>query len=173
MLETNTYGEIFGVNEDNELEKFSDISALVYGFHGRCVDEETNLYFFCNRYYNSKFGRFLQHDPISYNGGSMGLYEAFAGNPYHYKDPDGKTPRGAGNKIVAKQKEKALGKAIGKFLKFLINKVLKRSKNKTKFSRSRDRSNKKSYDHSDPDVSGYSKMYKLSKSRNAENSTSR
>jgi len=78
------------VNSDNELEEFADFEELVYAFHGRRVDEETNgLMYFRNRYYNPKLGRFIQRDPLLYVD-SYGLYQAFGCNPYQFRDPSGK-----------------------------------------------------------------------------------
>ena len=74
------------MNSDNELEEFTDFEEIVYGFQGRRLDSETNvLMYFRNRHYNSKFGRWLQRDPLGYVD-SYGLYETFGGNPINYKD---------------------------------------------------------------------------------------
>ena len=88
-FEYSTYGEIFEVNSDNELDEFTDFEEIVYGFQGRRLDSETNgLMYYRNRFYNQKLGRFLQRDPLGYTD-SYGLYEAFGGNPYTYSDPLG------------------------------------------------------------------------------------
>jgi len=65
-FELSSYGEIFEVNSDNELEEFADFEEIVYGFQGRRVDEETLLMYFRNRYYNSNLGRFIQRDKLGY-----------------------------------------------------------------------------------------------------------
>ncbi|WP_372369015.1 RHS repeat-associated core domain-containing protein [Candidatus Uabimicrobium sp. HlEnr_7] len=88
-FELTTYGEMFVVNSDNDLEEFADFEEIVYGFQGRRLDEETSLMYYRHRYYNQKLGRFVQRDPLGYID-SYGLYEAFGGNPYNYIDPFGK-----------------------------------------------------------------------------------
>ncbi|WP_372365551.1 RHS repeat-associated core domain-containing protein [Candidatus Uabimicrobium sp. HlEnr_7] len=123
LFEYTSYGKIFEINENSELEEFSDFDLLVYGFHGRRVDEETNgLMYFRNRYYSSEFGRFLQRDSLGYVD-SMGLYEAFGGNPYSYSDAFGK------NKEIIKLfgkdflKKWGLEKAQEKAKQLLENKI--------------------------------------------------
>ena len=73
-FEHSTYGEIFEVNSNNELDEFTDFEEIVYGFQGRRLDSETNgLMYFRNRYYNLKLGHWLQRDPLGYVD-SLGLY---------------------------------------------------------------------------------------------------
>ena len=58
-------------------------------FTGRQLDEETGLYFYRARYYDSAKGRFLERDPLAYvNGGN--LYEYVQSSPTKFADPDGK-----------------------------------------------------------------------------------
>jgi len=66
-------------------------------FTGREFDSETGLYYYRARYYNPYIGRFLQTDPIGYEGG-MGLYAYCRNNPITWTDPFGlKTgPNGPG-----------------------------------------------------------------------------
>jgi RHS repeat-associated protein len=40
------------------------MSGTTFGFTGQRFDAETGLYFYKNRYYSSKLGRFLEPDPI-------------------------------------------------------------------------------------------------------------
>jgi RHS repeat-associated protein len=66
----------------------SGLSGSSYGFQGQRYDSETGLYYFKHRYYSSKLGRFLQPDPIGYDGGGN-LYQ-FANNaPTVFSDPLG------------------------------------------------------------------------------------
>ena len=70
--------------------KSSDISSLgnPYMFTGRRLDDETGLYYYRMRHYNTDFGRFMQRDPIGY-GDSMNLYEYVRSNPLRWTDPSG------------------------------------------------------------------------------------
>jgi RHS repeat-associated protein len=56
--------------------------------HGRTYEPEVGLYYFRNRYYHPKLGRFLQQDPMGYTD-SMNLYQAFGMNPVNFVDPFG------------------------------------------------------------------------------------
>jgi RHS repeat-associated protein len=59
-----------------------------YLFHGREYEPEVGLYFYRNRYYMPRIGRFLQTDPMQYQD-SMNLYQAFNMNPINFTDPMG------------------------------------------------------------------------------------
>ncbi|WP_372371353.1 RHS repeat-associated core domain-containing protein [Candidatus Uabimicrobium sp. HlEnr_7] len=90
-FEHSSYGLTYLVNSDNELEEFTDFEEMVYSFQGRRAEVETggDTYYYRNRYYNPTLGRFLQRDGEGYVDG-LGLYQAFAGNPYTFTDPKGK-----------------------------------------------------------------------------------
>jgi len=47
------------------------------------------LYYFCNRWYDPRVGRFVSEDPIRFAGLSWNLYEYSKNNPIFYKDPLG------------------------------------------------------------------------------------
>jgi RHS repeat-associated protein len=57
-------------------------------FTGRELDEETGIYEYRNRYYDSNKGRFLQRDPMDYDE-EMNLYEYAKGDPMLFTDPYG------------------------------------------------------------------------------------
>ena len=49
----------------------------------------SNLYQFRNRFYNSRFQRFMSADPIGYAGGQINLYTYVANDPMNWTDPLG------------------------------------------------------------------------------------
>jgi len=59
-----------------------------YLFTGRELDEESGLYFYRARYYDSLKGRFLQRDPIC-DAYQLNLYEYAGDNPIGHLDPSG------------------------------------------------------------------------------------
>jgi RHS repeat-associated protein len=59
-----------------------------YMFTGRELDEETGLYYYRARYYDSAKGRFLERDPLEDIDGPN-LYEYVDSNPTRYTDPTG------------------------------------------------------------------------------------
>ncbi|MBU1864220.1 MAG: Ig-like domain repeat protein [Candidatus Omnitrophica bacterium] len=59
-----------------------------YFFTGRRYDFETGLYYYRNRYYNPKLGRFLTPDPARFVDGPN-MYTYVANNPVNYVDPLG------------------------------------------------------------------------------------
>lgn len=58
------------------------------GFQGKYYDQESGLYYFYNRYYNSSTGRFINEDPIGLNGG-LNMYAFVFNNPANLIDPFG------------------------------------------------------------------------------------
>ena len=61
-----------------------------YLFTGRQLDEETGLYSYRARHYESMKGRFFQRDPLGYVAG-MNVYEYVGSNPANLLDPFGLT----------------------------------------------------------------------------------
>jgi len=60
-----------------------------YTYTGREWDDETELYFYRARYYDSSAGRFIAKDPIGFAGGDVNLYAYVQNNPTNYVDPSG------------------------------------------------------------------------------------
>jgi RHS repeat-associated protein len=60
-----------------------------YTYTSREFDEETGLYYYRARTYDPVIGRFLQPDPIGFDGGGMNLYAYVGNNPFGFVDPTG------------------------------------------------------------------------------------
>jgi len=63
-----------------------------YTYTGREFDSEAGLYYYRARYYDSGMGRFLQKDPIGFNGLDLTLYAYVRNNPVILIDPLGLVP---------------------------------------------------------------------------------
>jgi RHS repeat-associated protein len=60
-----------------------------FGFAGGIYDQDTGLTRFGARDYNPEIGRWLERDPILFNGGTFNLYEYCNNDPVNCIDPDG------------------------------------------------------------------------------------
>ncbi len=58
------------------------------GQHG-VMDEGNNLYFMRARFYDAEVGRFLNEDPLGFEGGDWNVYAYVNGNPLNRIDPKG------------------------------------------------------------------------------------
>ena len=63
-----------------------------YTYTGREFDAENGLMYYRARYYDPSSGRFIQKDPIGFEGGDANLYSYVKGNPPNFSDPSGQNP---------------------------------------------------------------------------------
>ncbi|MCA9233317.1 MAG: hypothetical protein KDA57_21915 [Planctomycetales bacterium] len=89
------YGEATVLDADfsADADGVSDI-ANEYLYTGRRLDPETGLQLNRNRFYASHLGRWVNRDPIGYDGATLNLYEYLNGMPITELDPNGKGPCG-------------------------------------------------------------------------------
>ena len=64
-------------------------TGTAYRYTGRRIDPETGLYYYRARYYSPNLGRFMQTDPIGYQGG-INLYAYVGNSPTFLRDPTGR-----------------------------------------------------------------------------------
>ena len=79
--------------ESYEYDSFGNLkgnakSIQPFTYTGREWDKETGLYYYRARYYDPTEGRFIQKDPIGFEGG-INLYAYVQANPVNYTDPSG------------------------------------------------------------------------------------
>ncbi|MEZ6099346.1 MAG: RHS repeat-associated core domain-containing protein [Pirellulaceae bacterium] len=84
------YGEAKILDDDftPDANNLSDV-ANPYLFTTRRFDSESSLYYFRNRYYHSQLGRFVNRDPVAYEGSKWNLYVYVDSNPLKATDPTG------------------------------------------------------------------------------------
>ena len=83
------YGNSTCRRESDGQEQAKSFFDNPYLFQGRRWCDESNLYYFRNRYMSPTLGRFMQRDPFGYVD-SLNLYQSFLSSPPYFSDPRGK-----------------------------------------------------------------------------------
>jgi len=84
------YGKGLHINAQSGVQtEASQIPGNIYSYTGREYDAETGFYYYRARYYDADAGRFIQKDPIGFNGGDVNLYAYVGNNPINLMDPFG------------------------------------------------------------------------------------
>ncbi len=74
-------------NSFGEITSETDSSVdFRFGYTGREFDEETGLYYYRSRYYDSTVGRFVSEDTIGFERGDANLYRYVINSPFNYTD---------------------------------------------------------------------------------------
>jgi RHS repeat-associated protein len=73
----------------NLISQSNPAATTRYRYTGREVDQETGLYYYRSRYFDSAVGRFLSQDPRSFGGSDVNLYRYVSNDPLNATDPSG------------------------------------------------------------------------------------
>jgi RHS repeat-associated protein len=79
-------------------------------FTGQVLDSETGLMLYRNRFYNTGLGRFVQRDPIGYQGKDVSLYRYVRNNSLRFNDSLGLQE---GTDCLEEEKDKTIAIAVG------------------------------------------------------------
>jgi RHS repeat-associated protein len=79
IAETDASGAVLNKFAFSPFGESSSVSSSNLGYTGQRFDSEVGLYNYKMRYYSPSIGRFLQPDPLGYDGGDLNLY-SYVGN---------------------------------------------------------------------------------------------
>jgi RHS repeat-associated protein len=85
------WGKVTARDASGSVIASSAISAP-WLFTGRRYDRESGLYHYRARTYTAELGRFLQMDPIKFDGGDPNIFRYVGNDPVNWTDPSGKNP---------------------------------------------------------------------------------
>jgi RHS repeat-associated protein len=91
---TNSSGGLAQTYSFDSLGRLTNSSGSLtnpFRFIGRELDDETGLYFFRARYFDSQIGRFISEDPIGFAGGDIDVYRYSMNSSVNLDDPFGLT----------------------------------------------------------------------------------
>lgn len=86
---SNSSGVVTNKNKFGPFGELLSLGGTTFGFTGQRFDADLGLYYYKRRYLSATLGRFLQPDPIGYEGGDFNLYTYVSNNPLRYTDPFG------------------------------------------------------------------------------------
>ncbi|MCH8840671.1 MAG: RHS repeat-associated core domain-containing protein, partial [Planctomycetes bacterium] len=87
------YGEVTFLDANFANPATSSTIGNEYLYTGRRLDPETHLQLNRNRFYASHLGRWVNRDPIGYDGSQWNLYEYGSSDPMTSVDPSGLGPK--------------------------------------------------------------------------------
>ncbi len=82
------YGTV-GIYDASWGTRSSSSHAWNYNHQGGRLDNDSGIYGFRNRDLKPTLGRWIQLDPIGFNGGTVDLYQAYGDSPTVFLDPSG------------------------------------------------------------------------------------
>jgi RHS repeat-associated protein len=79
---------IYAAYTPDDQQEYVTLLGNPFMYTGQAYEEQTGLYYYHARFYSPRIGRFLQTDPVGYDGG-MNWYAYCRNNPVNYFDPTG------------------------------------------------------------------------------------
>ncbi|MDR2172452.1 MAG: RHS repeat-associated core domain-containing protein, partial [Planctomycetaceae bacterium] len=76
-LEYNAFGKLISETKNDQ---------LLFAYTGKLTDKSSDLQWNINRWYDSNAGRWVNEDPIMFEGKTFNLYDYVANNPMYYID---------------------------------------------------------------------------------------
>lgn len=93
IARTNATGSVLDKYKYSSFGETPSLANSTFGYTGQRYDADLGMYYYKARIYNPAIGRFLQPDPIGYDGG-FNLYEYVGNDPLNATDPLGLAPGG-------------------------------------------------------------------------------
>jgi RHS repeat-associated protein len=118
VVANSTYlGAILGINRYDEYGIPASTNTARFQYTGQTWLPELGLYYYKARLYSPTLGRFLQTDPVGYQGG-INLYGYVADDPINVSDPQGTSAqRGCGSLLPQDSASCSGGTLLGRTIK--------------------------------------------------------